>query len=106
MTKEFLPFSRPSIGPDEIEAVMTVLRSGWITTGPNAAELEKQLAAYVGCEPGVALTSATAGKHVVLKALNIGSGDEVLTPSLTWVSTVNLIELCGAKPIFVDVDRE
>lgn len=106
MPKEFLPFSKPSIGPEEIEAVTKVLKSGWITTGPNAAEFEKQLGEYIGCGPGVALTSATAGMHVVLKALNIGPGDEVLTPSLTWVSTVNLIELSGAKPVFVDVDRD
>lgn len=106
MRKEFLPFSRPSISAADVEAVSRVLTSGWITTGKHAAEFEKSLGQYIGCQPGVALTSATAGMHVSLLALGIGPGDEVLTPSLTWVSTINLIELLGAKPVFVDVDRE
>lgn len=106
MRKDFLPFSRPSISETEIEAVADVLRSGWITTGPKAAELERAFCDFVGAKDGVALTSATAGMHVTLAALGIGSGDEVVTPSMTWVSTVNLIELLGAKPVFVDVDRD
>ncbi len=105
MREEFLPFSRPSITDADIAAVVTVLRSGWITTGPCAAEFEKRFAAYVGCPSAVALTSATAGMHVLIKALDIQAGDEVITPSMTWVSTANLITLAGAKPVFVDVDR-
>jgi len=106
MPREFLPFSVPDINDADIAAITTVLKSGWITTGRFAAEFETRLGEYIGCAPGVALTSATAGMHVLFKALGIGPGDEVLTPSLTWVSTVNLIELCGAKPVFVDVDRD
>jgi UDP-4-amino-4-deoxy-L-arabinose-oxoglutarate aminotransferase len=103
---EFLPFSRPSITEEDISAVCEVLRSGWITTGPRCAEFERLFADYVGCPEAVALYSATAGMHLLLRALNIGPGDEVITPSMTWVSTVNLIVLAGATPVFADVDRD
>ncbi|HYQ39455.1 MAG TPA: aminotransferase class I/II-fold pyridoxal phosphate-dependent enzyme, partial [Pseudomonas sp.] len=102
----YLPFSRPSIGEEEIEAVGAVLRSGWITTGPKSQELEQRFAEYLGCRHAVALASATGGMHVALLALGIGPGDEVITPAQTWVSTVNLICLLGATPVFVDVDRD
>jgi len=103
--KLFLPFSKPSITEGDIAAVGDVLRSGWITTGPKAAEFEQKFAAYVQSSGAVALASATGGMHVVLKALNIGPGDEVITPSMTWVSTPNLIVLAGATPVFADVDK-
>ncbi|MNF37425.1 UDP-4-amino-4-deoxy-L-arabinose--oxoglutarate aminotransferase [compost metagenome] len=106
MTQDYLPFSRPSIGAEEMAAVEQVLRSGWITTGPKNQELEQQFARYVGCEHAVALSSATGGMHVTLLALGIGPGDEVITPSQTWVSTANIICLLGATPVFVDVDRD
>lgn len=105
MRKDFLPFSKPSISEDDIGAVGDVLRSGWITTGPKNAEFETDFTKYVGCQGAVALASATAGMHLLLKALEIGTGDEVITPSMTWVSTVNLIVLAGAKPVFADIDR-
>jgi UDP-4-amino-4-deoxy-L-arabinose-oxoglutarate aminotransferase len=106
MRKTFLPFSRPSISETEIAAVADVLRSGWITTGPKNAELEKRFCETTGCKTAVCVSSATAGMHIVLKALGIGPGDEVITPSMTWVSTVNLIVLAGARPVFADVDRD
>lgn len=106
MRDEFLPFCRPSIGDEEISAVVDVLRSGWITTGPRVAEFEAAFRDRVGATGAVALGSATAGMHLILHALGIGPGDEVITPSLTWVSTVNLIELAGATPVFADVDRD
>jgi UDP-4-amino-4-deoxy-L-arabinose-oxoglutarate aminotransferase len=106
MRKDFLPFSRPSITDGDVAAVGEVLRSGWITTGPKAAQFEQEFCRYVGCSGGVALMSATAGMHVALKALGIGPGDEVITPSMTWVSTVNLIVLAGATPVFADIDRD
>jgi UDP-4-amino-4-deoxy-L-arabinose-oxoglutarate aminotransferase len=102
----FLPFSRPSITAQDIEAVNAVLTSGWITTGAKCAELEKTFAAYTGARHAVALTSATAGLHVLLRALGIGPGDEVVTPSMTWASTPNLIVLAGATPVWVDVDTD
>ncbi|NIF19642.1 UDP-4-amino-4-deoxy-L-arabinose aminotransferase [Pantoea sp. Cy-639] len=106
MSEAFLPFSRPSIGEEEIAAVEQVLRSGWITTGPQNQALEEQFAQYVGCRHAIALSSATGGMHIALLALGIGPGDEVITPSQTWVSTANMIALLGATPVFVDVDRD
>jgi len=102
---DFLPFSRPSVSEDEISSVADVLRSGWITTGSKTSDFEEKFCRYTGCRGAVALTSATAGMHLMLKSLGIGPGDEVITPSLTWVSTPNLIVLSGAKPVFAEVDR-
>jgi UDP-4-amino-4-deoxy-L-arabinose-oxoglutarate aminotransferase len=106
MRPTFLPFSRPSISEDDIAAVDAVLRSGWITTGPKCAEFERRFGEYVGSKGAVALASATGGMHLLIEALGIGSGDEVITPAMTWVSTVNLAVLSGARPVFVDVDRD
>ncbi len=108
MRREFLPFSKPSISDEEIKAVGEVLRSGWITTGPKSAEFEQRFAAYLGLSKGgaIALSSATAGMHVALKALGVGPGDEVITPSMTWVSTANQIVLAGATPVFADIERD
>ena len=106
MRTEFLPFSRPSLSELEINAVSDVLRSGWITTGALCAQFEDAFTEYTGAGGSVAVCSATGGMHCVLQALGIGPGDEVITPSMTWVSTVNLICLMGATPVFADVDRE
>lgn len=106
MRNDFLPFSRPSITEEDITAVGDVLRSGWITTGRMNAEFEERFCEYTGAAGAVALSSATAGMHLALHALGIGPGDEVITPSMTWVSTVNLITLCGATPVFADIDRD
>lgn len=104
--QDFLPFSRPAIGDEEIAAVNETLRSGWITTGPKNQQLEQQFCEVFSCRHAVTLCSATAGMHVALMALGIGPGDEVITPSQTWVSTINLICLLGATPVFVDIDRD
>ncbi len=106
MRSTFLPFSQPSITDTDIDAVTRVMRSKWLATGKEAAAFEEEFAAYVGARGAVALASATGGMHVALAALDIGPGDEVITPSLTWVSTPNLIVLAGATPIWVDVDRD
>ena len=102
--EEFLPFSRPSIGDAEISKVTTCLKSGWITTGAQAKEFEDKFCTLTSAEHAIALNSATAGMHVTLSALNIGAGDEIITPSLTFASTVNMIALRRATPVFVDVD--
>ena len=106
MRKEFLPFTRPAVTEDDIAAVDAVLRSGWLTNGPVNAEFESAVAALSGCRGAVAVSSATGAMHILLKALDIGPGDEVITPSMTWVSIANMIVLAGAKPVFVDVNRE
>lgn len=102
----FLPFSRPAIGDEEIKAVEDVLRSGWITTGPQNHQLEQNFCEKFGSKHAIAVCSATAGMHVVLMAMGIGAGDEVITPSQTWVSTINIITLLGAEPVMIDVDRD
>jgi len=102
----FLPFSRPALGEHELAAVSEVMRSGWITTGPKNQQLEQAFCELTGNRYGIAVSSATAGMHVTLMALGIGPGDEVITPSLTWVSTLNMIALLGAEPVMIDVDRD
>jgi len=102
--EDFLPFNRPSIGPTEIESVVACLKSGWITTGPVCKAFEDQFCQLTGASHAVTLTSATAGMHLALLVLGIGPGDEVITPSMTFASTVNMIIMLGAKPVFVDVD--
>jgi UDP-4-amino-4-deoxy-L-arabinose-oxoglutarate aminotransferase len=106
MSLDFLPFSRPSMGDEEVAAATRVLRSGWITTGPECQRLEQQFAERCGARHAVALSSATGAMHITLLALGVGPGDEVITPSQTWVSTANMICLLGATPVFVDVDRD
>jgi UDP-4-amino-4-deoxy-L-arabinose-oxoglutarate aminotransferase len=104
--REFIPMSRPYIAEEEIEEVVKVLKSGWITTGPKCKEFEDLFASFIGSRFAITLMSATAGMHIVLKALGIGPGDEVITPSMTFASTVNLIVLAGAKPVFADIDYD
>jgi dTDP-4-amino-4,6-dideoxygalactose transaminase len=102
--KEFLPFSRPSIGKDEINKVITCLKSGWITTGALCKEFEDNFCQLTGSQQAISVNSATAGMHITLSALNIGPGDEIITPSMTFASTINMIALRGATPVFVDID--
>ncbi len=102
--KEFLPLSRPALDDEEIEAVAAALRSGWITSGPKVAELEERFRELTGAPHAVAVASATAGMHILLAALGIGPGDHVVTPSMTFASTVNQVALRGAVPVFAEVD--
>ncbi|MDU4433266.1 MAG: UDP-4-amino-4-deoxy-L-arabinose aminotransferase [Pluralibacter gergoviae] len=103
---DFLPFSRPALGAEEIAAVTEVLQSGWITTGPKNQALEKAFCDLTGNQHAIAVSSATGGMHVTLMAHGVQQGDEVITPSLTWVSTLNMIALLGAEPVMIDVDRD
>ena len=99
----FLGFQPPALGEDEISAVAETLRSGWLTTGPKAAELERRFAEYVGAEHAVAVSSGTAAMHLSLVALGVGPGDEVITTPITWPATANVIVHTGATPVFADV---
>lgn len=101
--KEMLPFSRPSIGEEEIAEIVHAMKSGWITTGPKCHQFEEDIRAYVGAKHAIALTSATAGLHLALLAAGIGHGDEVITVSMTFAATANMITLVGATPVFVDI---
>lgn len=94
------------MGSEELAALQEVLTSGWITTGPKNQALEEAFCQLTGNQHAIAVSSATAGMHVTLMALGIGPGDEVITPSLTWVSTLNMIVLLGATPVMIDVDRD
>ena len=106
MRKDFLPFSKPSITETDIAAVADVLRSGWITTGPKCAQLESDFKTYTGCLDAVSMTSETSVMVTLFRALGIGPGDEVISPSMTWVSLPNTAQLFGAKVVFVDVDKD
>ena len=98
-----LGFQPPAIGEEEIAAVVETLRSGWLTTGPRAALLEERMAEYLEAEHVLAVTSGTAALHLALLALGVGPGDEVITSPITWPATANVIEHCGATPVFCDV---
>jgi len=98
-----LSFQPPAIGDEEIEAVAETLRSGWLTTGPRAAELERRMAEYLEAEHVLALASGTAALHLSLVALGVGPGDEVITTPITWPATANVVVHTGATPVFVDV---
>jgi dTDP-4-amino-4,6-dideoxygalactose transaminase len=99
----FLSFQPPAVGEEEIEAVAETLRSGWLTTGPRAQELERRFAEYVGARHVCAVSSGTAALHLSLLALGVGPGDEVITTPITWPATANVIVHTGATPVFADV---
>jgi dTDP-4-amino-4,6-dideoxygalactose transaminase len=101
--KTMLSFQPPAVGEEEIEAVARTIRSGWLTTAENAAELERRFADYVGAKHALAVSSGTAAMHLALVALEIGPGDEVITTPITWPATANVIVHTGATPVFVDV---
>ena len=99
----FLSFQPPAITEEEIEAVSETLRSGWLTTGPRTAELEARMRDYLEAKHVLAVSSCTAALHLSLVALGVGPGDEVITTSITWPATANVIVHCGATPLFADI---
>src|SRR5256714_4282586 len=101
-----LGFQPPAIGEEEIAEVAETLRSGWLTTGPRAAELERRMAEFLEAEHVLALAAGTAALHLSLVALGVGPGDEVVTSPITWPATANVIVHSGATPVFVDVRED
>ncbi|MCX7821400.1 MAG: DegT/DnrJ/EryC1/StrS family aminotransferase [Brevinematales bacterium] len=101
-----IPFSPPDITDREINNVVEVLKSGWITTGPKVKEFEERIKSYCGVKNVILLNSATAGLFLSLKALGIGEGDEVITTPYTFAATSNVVLHCGAKPVFVDIGED
>jgi dTDP-4-amino-4,6-dideoxygalactose transaminase len=97
-----IPFHRPSIGPEEVEAVRQVLESRWLTTGPITAQFEREFAAFVDSKYAVAVNSCTAALHLALDAAGIAAGDEVLVPSYTFAATAAVVIYLGARPVFCD----
>src|SRR5207244_555502 len=104
MRQHYLPYAAPSIGEEEIAEVADSLRNGWVTTGPKVRKFEAAFAEYTGAQHAVAVNSWTGGYHMVLRALGIGPGDEVIVPTLTFCSTANMVTHLGARPVLVDVD--
>ncbi len=97
-----IPFSPPDITDEEIEEVIKVLRSGWITTGPKTREFAEKIAEYVGVNKAVCLSSATAAMELTLRILGIGPGDEVITSAYTYTASASVIDHVGAKIVLVD----
>ena len=104
--REFLPFSPPLIGEEEISEVVDALRSGWITTGPRTKRFETEFAGFLGAPGALALNSCTAALHTALVTLGVGPGDEVITTPMTFAASVNVIEHVGARPVLVDVEPD
>ncbi|HKO10737.1 MAG TPA: DegT/DnrJ/EryC1/StrS family aminotransferase [Acidobacteriaceae bacterium] len=101
-----IPLSAPDITEEEIEAVVSVLRSPRLSLGPKLEEFEHAMAEYVGSEHAVGVSSGTAGLHLALLALGVGPGDEVVVPSFTFVAVANAVRYVGAVPVFADIDAE
>ena len=106
MRSTFLPFSPPDIGAEEIMEVTAALSSGWLTTGPRVKEFETVFANYLGAPAALAVSSATDAMLVGLAALGVGPGDEVITTTMTFCSTLHVIEHVGARPVLVDVQPD
>lgn len=105
MEKRSIAISLPLTGDEEWQATREPLLSGWLTQGPKVAAFEQAFANRHGVSHALATTSCTTGLHLILSAIGIGPGDEVIVPAFTWVATANVVLYCGATPVFVDVDR-
>lgn len=101
-----LPISKPYFGDEERAAVQRPLETGWVVQGPYVAEFEQRFADYTGAPHAVATTSCTTALHIAVATLGLARGDEVIVPSFTWVSTANVVEYMGAKPVFCDIELE
>jgi len=98
-----IPIAKPLMGEEEKRAVVQVLESGMLASGPKVEKFEKMFAEYVGVKYAVATTSGTAALHLALLSLGIGKGDEVIVPSFSFIATANSVLFCNAKPVFCDV---
>jgi len=99
-----VPFARPWLDEDDIARVVETIRSGWVMQGPRVAEFEDLFASTVGAPSALAVSSCTAALHVSLLALGVGPGDVVVTVSHSFIATANVVRMCGAEPVFVDID--
>lgn len=104
MESERIPITKVCLGEEELRAVQLPLESGWIVQGPYVEAFEAKVAAYTGASHAVATSSCTTALQIGVAALDVKSGDEVIVPAFTWISTPNVVEALGAKPVFCDVD--
>jgi dTDP-4-amino-4,6-dideoxygalactose transaminase len=102
----FLPFARPEIDEDTIAAVAEVLRSGWVTSGPQVQRFESELSVYFGGRVVRTFTHATAALEIAVRLAGVGPGDEVIVPAMTFVASANVVLLAGGRPVLVDVDLD
>jgi perosamine synthetase len=99
-----IPITRPFFGPEELRAVQLPLESEWVVQGPYVRAFEEKFSAYTGALFSAATTSCTTALHLAVRALGLNPGDEVVVPAFTWVSTANVVEYCGGRPVFCDID--
>jgi len=102
----FLPYYKPVLSEEDIDAVVQTMRNGWLTTGPVVKELEAEFERRSGVKHAIALNSCTAALHVALRAMDVGPGDEVVMPSLTFVAGAQCTLELGARPVFADIDPD
>src|SRR5262249_34364175 len=105
-SRRLIQIAQPDTGEDEWRAVRGPLINGWLTQGPKVAAFEKAFAARHDAKHALATTSCTTALHLILAAMDIGPGDEVIVPSFTWVATANVVLYCGATPVLADVRRD
>lgn len=103
---KFIPYALPLTGEEEIAEVIDTIKSGWLTTGPKTKQFEKDFSEFVGATYALAVNSATAGLHLGLEALGVGSGDKVITTVHTFTATAEVIRYLGADPVFVDIEGD
>ena len=101
-----IPIAKPVFSASEEEALLEVLRSGWLVQGPKVNAFEKLFRHFIGAKYALAVTSCTSALHLALAAAGIGPGDEVLVPAFTFIATANVVEYTGARPVFIDIDLE
>src|SRR6185437_10602461 len=100
-----IPITRPWVGDEEAAAAGEAIRSGWLSQGPRVQQFEASLRDYVGARHAIATSNCTTALHLALLGAGVGPGDEVICPSFSFIATANAILYCGARPVFVDIDR-
>ncbi|HVT05055.1 MAG TPA: DegT/DnrJ/EryC1/StrS family aminotransferase [Thermoanaerobaculia bacterium] len=101
-----IPISKPYFGLEEQRAIIEPLETGWVVQGPKTAEFERLFSSYTRSPHAIATTSATTALHLALIAIGVKAGDEVIVPAFTWVATANVVEMCSARPVFVDIELD